>query len=322
MNRTIVALLISLSALSIGDTTAAAPHSACDEAFPVRELRVTIVELRSMLRQRDFGGLDVDLARRLRQYRDGEISDDELLFVFQAFYLTDPAATPLLQEWRTQSPQSYPAQVAMGFHLISQAFAQRGRKWANETSKQQMDEFDRTMNRARQQFEESLERYDRPVLSYWGLIQISRTNGPWAQSRELLDRARRIDPTNLIARRAAVRALAPKWHGSLAALDRFADDQLSGGLTQDGWRNIRSDALIEMGDHYVDTKEHDSAIRLFLEAQPLCARSDAIRKAGHSYSELKKYAEAIAQYDRVVKGNPNDSDALQRRASNFEKLGQ
>lgn len=319
LSLTVIALWLGLL---LATPAAAKPRYFCEKDFPLREVQLARAEVMALLRARKFTELEAALSARLQRYDAGDISDQELKRVYDGFGVSDAALTPLIDEWQSLWPNSYSAPLAMGLHLTAAAFDRRGRRWASETSAQQMDEFVNTMARAREEMRTSVARHPRPIVSYVALITASMATQSWPETSALLDRANAVDPRNVSARKAAAFALQPKWQGSMQILDRFADEQLASGLTPQGWRSVRHEVLLAIAGDLALKNNHAEAIERYLEAQPLCTGTAAFARAGQSYFALKRHADAVTQYSLALERGPNNADVLRRRGMNYEALGQ
>lgn len=322
MKEHVLAVCAAVASLLCVHTAFGAPRLACANDFPLRELQLARSEVMAQLRARNFAAVEAHLADRLRRYQERQISDEELYRAFTGFESSEPALTPLFMEWQTQSADSQAMAIAYSLHLKSLAYARRGNKFAHETSEQQLDEFVRTMNQAAQLLAADVLQKGMHILALQGLIGISQAIWSWPKTAALLAQANAVAPDNVVARLAAVHALAPRWQGSLDALDRFADEQRAMGLDEQGWRSVRHMVLLVLGRDHMLNKQYDKAVTAFLEAQPLCTRSAAFDLAGQAYYELKQYDRAVEQYSLALAGSANDAEVLRRRAINLEQLGQ
>src|SRR5438876_4842072 len=61
----------------------------------------------------------------------------DVQLAFAAFSTSRPELEPLLNEWVTRRPKSYPAQLAAGEYFNHLGWQKRGYKWAQDTSEEQ-----------------------------------------------------------------------------------------------------------------------------------------------------------------------------------------
>ena len=86
------------------------------------------LQILSLLEKRDFAALDRLLAT-LQENSEKDISKEvDVQLAFEAFATSRPELEPLLNEWITKRPKSYPAQLAAGEYFNHLGWQKRGYK--------------------------------------------------------------------------------------------------------------------------------------------------------------------------------------------------
>ena len=214
-------------------------YFAAAEATPRCEgklLRSEITERQeatlALLKSKKFAELESRTNGFLSAYTSSRISDEELFYEFGAFDRSQPALTPLMQEWIERYPASHAAHQAMALHMSAVAWRMRGNDFASETSSHQMDAFRAGLRAAQNWAVQAAALHPKPILSYQQMVANAKSLRVEAELLKklslspstakptsllprpdvvpLLDAGARIQADNVIVRHSYANLLAPK----------------------------------------------------------------------------------------------------------------
>jgi len=180
-------------------------------------------ELLEMLKNRNLDALD----HRLNEIQLAYEADTEKEFsmndAFSEFAVPDPELENVFEEWVSSNPSSYVANTAAGMYYLEMAGAWRGNKFIAETPQWKLDRMSQYVEKAGQKLKGSLALTQKPTFSYTLLIRAARLNGTVKESTKWLNEAIKRDPYCVLPRNAYMAQLEPRWGGSYAAMQEFAD---------------------------------------------------------------------------------------------------
>ncbi len=336
--------LITLIALA---TALAAPAWAtprCEGRLPMREIAERQERTLVLLREKRFDELQRRMDGFLDAYGARRIDDEELFYEFGAFDRWGPFLTPLLQEWMERQPKSFAAHHALALHLASRAWQSRGSALARDTSAAQMEAFERDLLEARRISLQSLKLHPRPILAYQQLVNHAKAlhadDGtvlgvlgailaekkasalqprpdvmPWMREAE------RLQPDNVIVRHAYIGLLAPRWGGSLDALQDYARPARHPGLAPDRQASVSYMATMEIASDYAFRKQPDDAVAVYEVAAQLCRLNQPQVSIANLRLDQKRYAEALAAADAAIALVPGSESGTRLRIRALRGLG-
>ena len=240
-------------------------------------------------------------------------------------------------------PASYAAHQAMALHMYSVAWQMRGSALAHETSRAQMDEFHLRLLDARHWAASAIKLHPKPILAFQqltahakaqrldtefltslGLKPGTATRGPLSPRPDVLprlDAANRLQPDNSVVRTAYVTVLAPRWGGTLEALEEYASPTSHPRLPPDRLAAVSYAALMEIGSDYEFRKQPERAITYYQQASKLCRQNLPFINVARIRIDQKRYAEALEASDAAVALVPDGSIASRYRAYALSGVG-
>jgi tetratricopeptide (TPR) repeat protein len=330
--------LVALAAALV--TALVAP---CAQATPYCEGKVvsdTLEEQQeitlALLRGKKLDALQRRMDGHLDAYGAGRSSDEELFYEFGAFDRWGPFLTPLIEEWIALRPKSFAARHAMTLHLAAVAWQKRGERLARETSKQQFGEFDKALAAAQDSAIRSIALHPKPILAYQALMVTgkamrfdpSRLGQPPAKEARsakvprpdllpILSEAERVQPDNTIVRVAYVRALAPRWSGSLEALQDYAKPATHArSMSADRVARVVYEATTEIASDNWFRGRLDEAADSYAVAARMCNLARPWLDIANIRMDQKRPAEALLAADAYLEREPGSifGRALRMRA--------
>lgn len=297
-----------------------------------------------LLREKRYDELQRRMDGFLAAWTAQRIGDEELFYEFGAFDRWGPFLTPLMQDWLAQQPKSYAAHHAMALHLSSRAWQARGTSLGRDTADTQMQAFDQGLSAAREMSIKALKLHPRPLLSYQQLMKDAKARrlpdttiagllgtirstmqtdplNPRPDVLPLLEAAQRIQADNVIVRHAYVGVLAPRWGGSLDALQDYARPARHPGLAPDRLASVSYSATMEIASDYWFRKEFDQAVEVLQVAAQLCRLNQPWVDIANIRLDQQRYADALHAADQTLALVPTSSSGQLLRARALRGLG-
>lgn len=135
-------------------------------------------------------------------------------------------STRMSRRWKTEYPDSQTVDVVLLRQTISTAWAVRGGGWASTVSPEAHELFQRHLRTADKIFQAGKPYRDAYAYSL-GITALMGLSQSHQQVKDLVARAKEIDPTDLSSAAAEGIYLLPRWHGSPLELERWAEDLLA-----------------------------------------------------------------------------------------------
>jgi tetratricopeptide (TPR) repeat protein len=303
-NLVLVALLL----------TASAPAISVSDATP---------DATGLLQSGDFQHLEHYFSGVQSRFRGGQAPAEELRNAFRAFYPTDRSLAPKYDAWVSKYPNSYVARVARGIYYKKIGYEERGGGYISETGATQIAKMDDAMQKAISDFGASINMDPKPFLSYFHMIDITRSYSGIAYTRKMYDQAIRLAPTFVDVRRKYMQALEDKWGGSLVLMREFLNECKLEALPQSQLNALESmvyenaaSELEQVGDH----AGSESAYRKAIELGGTDCDSCLALSLSNVLVEENKIAEAIPFLNRYVEDHASDNSNLEWRASLYLRI--
>lgn len=297
-----------------------------------------------LLRARDLPKLQSRMDGFLDAYVAGKLSDEELFYEFGAFDRWSPSLTPIFKEWVEAYPTSYAAHLALSLHLASVAWKTRGSARAPETSKQQMQEFQRGLRRARDTAIKASGLHPKPILAYRQIVANAVAlpvqpadyqalgivaRGPFVPSSRnprpdvvpVVAAANRIQADNVVVRMAYVHVLSPRWGGSLEALEEYSRPSSHAGLPAEPMAAVLYTAAMEMGNDFEFRDKPDEAIVFYELAARTCRLNQPLIDTARIRVDQRRWADALAAADAAIAIAPGSVNGQRYKAYALSGLG-
>ena len=287
--------------------------------YPVQTIDQLAV--RRLLTSRSYDQLDTLLSA----YSDSAAADYRLEYrlfdAYDAFHVAIPSLEPLLDEWVDKHPKSAPARLARGASLAARAWKARGAKETNETSRAQFQQMDAFFARASTDFYFGMRLDPRSIVPYDGLMNIAMNEPDHAMERLLLDRGLKLQPYSFILRVSYMWSLLPRWGGSYAAMEKFAEESAPYGA-----KNPRIKALAgyedwDRGRVLEEQKDYARAEAAYTRALGAGDASQFRFDRGDFYWRRDKYREALEDLNIALLQRPQDTRGLYERSKVAYYLG-
>lgn len=276
----------------------------------------------SLLKNKKFKELDSFLQAKQHSYEAGHLSPDALYEQFNFATGNESWLEAQLSTWVKSASTSYVAHLARGRYYVSRAWEARGDKYIDKTPPENIREMSRLNKLATLDLEKSISLTEKPMLSYSLLINVGMATGRSKQSRHWLEEANRIDPDSTYIKIDYLLTLRPRWGGSMEEMQAFVDESKNLLKKQEDINLLqshvwRSHAFVRWKDH----KDYQGCIDYYTKAIDLYDKEvRPFARRGYCYQMLKRYEEALRDYNHVISIAPRNGYVLKSRGALFSKL--
>jgi Domain of unknown function (DUF4034) len=181
--------------------------------------------LRSFLVGRSFGRLNSVLERFQDDFERDRRYEERVHDAFDALGYPNARERELIDAWVAATPGSFAAYLARASHWSRTGHLWRGTRYARDTSTAEWQRMREAFDAARLDLATALRL--RPGLVQARVLQlgVEITDGRGDQAEALMEEALRACPTCFYPRVEWLRALEPRWGGSLEEMEAYAVDR-------------------------------------------------------------------------------------------------
>lgn len=269
-------------------------------------------EVLALLERRDHAGLERLLAGRQLAFERDATESARLENAFRAFGKVPRSAQPVLDEWVKAAPSSYVALVARASFCVSQGLDARGGAYIGETPPENIESMRFYLDKARADLERSLALSSKPYLSHAYLMTVARVGGGRGRGDEHFEAALKLAPHSVELRLRHMSDLEPRWGGSLAQMQAFAERSRKDLGDEAAANRIAARVPAYRGFERRLAKDWSGALKHFDEAIALDASADALCERAFVLTELKREAEAFADVKTALSKAREDRYCMQR----------
>lgn len=321
MNARVRPLIRWMIALSLGVALAGTAFASESTEMPSMAL----------LKAKRFVELDARMSAVQSEWKRGHIDEWTFKESFAPFFDPDPSLAPLYEAWIKAMPKSYVARVAQGDFEVVRGRNARGGKYAVETSASQFRGLNEANARARSALRASLSLDDRPLLSYYMLMDLARHDHE-DDPRSLLNKGLAFAPHSYILRLRYMSTLETKWGGSVREMRAFLHECRTAGFDEPKLRTL--EAMVEDDEAWVarerkndrtEAARHEqAAIELAGDGRLLLGRclSCMLQMAGWDEERLNHFEPASTFFERAIAEAADNGWAWGHLGYCQSKLGQ
>jgi tetratricopeptide (TPR) repeat protein len=278
-------------------------------------------ELIQELRDRKFQQLDTQLNSYQKAFEGNVLEEGNLAIAFDTFSFTDPALTPILEEWVKNEPSSYPAHLARAEHLLALGWQARGDRFVDKTSEQQFSEMQNLFGESVKEAIAAIKLNPKSSIAYGLIIDAAKGAGSSDGMKRAYAAGIKNVPLSLSIRAYVMTALEPRWGGSYDAMEKFADEAQKHAAQNPRLVSLKGFADADRADEAVSAGDPRKAIRLCNQA--LEEGGDfytAYIYRANTYGQLHLYDEALEDLNRANRLRPQNPKVLESLAYVYEGL--
>lgn len=275
--------------------------------------------IKALLENGKYEEVDSLFSACQKDYEEKIIGEEVIVDLFDNFDSTDMHIEDLTTEWIKLIPDSYSAYLARGIYYTNMGWLSRGYAYIDTTKKEQFDEMADYFSKAEKDLLKALELNPKLIVAYGELMSISMVGGKGKGERYWLEKAEQIDPSSFLIRKTYMYSLQPKWGGSLEEMKAFVGESEQYFAENPKLKILIGYIPYSIAD-MIKNKNRVEAIPYFDLAIEQGDYSFFYFERGKNYYKLKRYDEALKDFNRVINDIPRPVKSLRLRADiNFEK---
>lgn len=279
------------------------------------------VGLRALLAARRFDELTRHVESWQRDFEADFHKERWGVLALEAFAVNDPAVPPLLDEWVRAAPRSFAPIAARGLCEAELASSARGTRVVRETSRQALAEMSRRHAAAARDLHAALARRPKLIAVYRALLAIAAMEGDGLEARRLADAGIAACPECLSLRSLRVQFLAPRWGGSLAAMDDIARDAERWAKKNPRLRVLAGRRHAEECDIAREADRLDDAVAACDRAVAAGDDHVTLEDRARTWLARDEPAKALVDIERAVALAPNGAALQAMRADLLARAG-
>jgi hypothetical protein len=264
MNVSIFMSIVAFSSIlaSVTTSTAAAPISNGHDQK----------ELLALLRAQEFETLESATRQVQEKFEKGALSDIQLRNTYRQFYDLDEQDLAKIKEWKKTVPASYAAHLILGVYFKRKGFDARGDKYISQTPQENIDRMRQYHESAITELGKSLKLTEKPFLSVFHLLDLSKSGGSKEESRALVLAANKMLPSNTLARNRFMKTLTPRWGGSHEEMKQFIAQSKEEGVSTVGLIQLEAIMYDDMAATSLAQGDRQKATTYLFQAVALAQR--------------------------------------------------
>lgn len=219
-----------------------------------------------------------------------------------------------LDKWVKNSPDNYKALCARGAYKISLGWRSRGTKVTFKTPEENLAKMRQQFLEAQQDLRSAVKLQPGLMPAYINLIEIAKNLEDLEEATQWLKQATQADPRTYYVREAYMRALQPKWLGSLEAMAEFGIQTADEVALNPRLWVLQGDVHVQRADLLKQqtvapaqkNQKFETAIEILSQAFEYGDRLAWLEERISLYLTVKNYQKALADIDKYLTYQPDD----------------
>ncbi|GGY63455.1 hypothetical protein GCM10011613_03950 [Cellvibrio zantedeschiae] len=224
-----------------------------------------------------------------------------------------------LNDWISQSGSAI-AYLARGAYFVTEGINARGKRFAKDTTQEQFAKEEELHELGIKDLHKALVLDPQLFPAYTFLLMTA--SSATDTSKDWMDKAARIAPGGYYFRYQYLRSLMPKWGGSYAEMNEFADSLESLGDKNPRLWLLKGFALAEEAHTAMHADKFNKAISLYSEALQFGIARDWLTKRAYALEMEGEDKKALADINLVLEiyRTSNNAEQLRMKAHLEQKL--
>ena len=285
-------------------------------------LNSNVLKLRSMLKKKEFSALNKTIAQLDMSFKSNELSEDVYITAFDAFNIESEELASTFDSWISSTPQAYQPYLARGIYHYNIGWLHRGGKWSSETKDAKMLKLSEYLSKASDDILESLAINGDSIISYLYLMRVATTQGRQDESERLQRIALKIHPSSYNIRAQHLRALTPRWGGSLEAMQEYLIEASQAIKQYPQLKLLEGYIYNEAGEMQVLGNSYNSANDLFSKSLEFGEYHGTIFRRGKNNYRREEYTDSLRDLNSAIEQNNEKPLYYYWRTNTLIKLNQ
>ncbi len=280
-------------------------------------------EIKRMIDAKDWAGLEEHFTEILRRHYSGE--DPEYL-IYRSFPLyswkSQQEADDYILRWLKAAPDDAYANMTRGNLLSNRAWQIRGGAVASKTVKKQMNSAQQLAKEAAILLRRASILQPRLMPAYRTLMNAEMLAGDSDKIAETFRQAITQSPHSYYVRNTLINFLEPKWGGSLQDMDWVVEDSEPYLARNPRLALLRAHRVGMDGETFLGREWYGNALDQYREALEFAPEDDALGTTANIAYRERRYVDAIVYSTQEIRFSRDKADALSKRGTSLEKIGE
>ncbi len=313
--------LISLC-ITLANVVNAQTLAGCELVSDSPSLTTTIPRLQGYLKSKNFVALEEEWNDKLSRVGQPGYPDFLLYKEIQRVVSDDASLEPLIEQWKSDRPNSFLAYLSSGIFRDLLGYKKRGTGLARETSKEQFEAMAAEHRKGLKDLDVAVSLNKSSAIPMAAMINILRSNASADVDALIFLKAEQADKNNLSARIARIKSISPAWGGSNEMLDSYYKEVGTIGIAESAVRYLQYSILIQKAFLYdVLSKERRKAIETWKQATGLCQYAEEpLRATIRLAYDLEDWIDVRDTASKLLVVLPGNAQVHSQRGWAHEKL--
>lgn len=280
-------------------------------------------DIKRMIDAKDWSGLEAHFTEILRRHYSGE--DPEYL-IYRSFPLyswkSQQEADDYTLRWLKAAPDDAYANMTRGNLLSNRAWQVRGDSVASKTDNRQMKNAKQLAKEASALLRKASILQPRLLPAYRTLMNAEMLAGDSDKVGETFRQAIRKSPHSYYVRNTLINFLEPKWGGSLRDMDWVVEDSEPYLARNPRLALLRARRVGMDGERFLGREWYGNALDQYREALEFAPEDNALGTAANIAYRERRYVQAIVYSTQEIRFSRDRADALSKRGTALEKIGE
>jgi len=263
-------------------------------------LNSNVLKLRSMLKKNDFSALNKTIAQLDASYKSNELSEDAYFTAFDAFDIRNEKLASTFDSWVSSTPQAYQPYLARGIYQYHIGWLHRGERWSSETKNAKKIKLSEYLSKASDDIFKSLAINSDSIISYFYLMRVATTQGRQDESERLHRKALKTHPSSYKIRAQHLRALTPRWGGSIEAMQEYLIEASQAIKKYPQLKLLEGYIYNEAGEMQVLAKSYNSANDLFSKSLESGEYHGTLFSRGKNNNRREEYTDSLHDLNSAI----------------------
>ncbi|MDH3475857.1 MAG: tetratricopeptide repeat protein [Rhodospirillales bacterium] len=273
------------------------------------------------LRQGEFDAIDAQLSGYQKAFEADQLSELIVIHAFGAFGHSGAELEPLLHQWNERHPDSFAAAVARGAYFSHLGWLARGGAYAKGTPDERFAAMKEYHALAIEDLARAIRINPKASIAYALLLSTTKSSVSKTTREQLIRMGLEAVPTSYTIRYSALSGLLPWWGGSLDEIRAFITEMKPRAENTPELRPLLGYADYVTAETWRRAGKRKEAIQYYDRALRYGDYWFYRYQRGLNFYKLKRYEEALADFDQIIALRPQLASVLDARARTYRRQG-
>lgn len=281
-----------------------------------------MLKLRRLFEQNKFDQVSHILDGYQAKANSNISTEHRLLTAYSAFDFNQTKYEAQFNRWIKSNPGSFHAYLARAKFYYALGWHSRGGKFNRQTKQSQFDRMNSYFDNAELDIDKAISLNRQSMIPYYLLIGIAQSHGDTGKANSTLRKAIKINPASYIVREHYMNTLLPRWGGSIAKMQSFAENSMQYYSKNPKLKLLQGYIPMDTADIEYGRSNYRMAGQLYEQAAKFGENHHLLFKQGKNEYRQKLYANALKYFDKSIRLQPEDGDYYYWRSKAHSQLSQ